>query len=484
MRVRFAPSPTGYLHIGGLRTALYNWLLARKSGGVFILRIEDTDRSRFVGDAEQDIVDSLQWAGLDVDEGPQTGSYRQSERTDLYDAALTRLLDAGRAYVAFDTPAEIEEMRVRLATDANPNPRYDWSTRSHMKNSLTLSANEVAARISGGEPYVIRLRVEPGSDVVFTDLVRGEVSFRTDEVDDQILRKSDGLPTYHLANVVDDHDMQISHVVRGEEWLSSTPKHVLLYDAFGWDVPHMAHLPLILSPTGGKLSKRNAERQGIPVFVKEYRAAGYEPEALLNYLALLGWHPPGEQEIFSLQGLTDAFSLDRVGQSGVQFDKDKLAWFNGQHLRGMTPEAIAGGQMEALRAAYGDVSQDRAVEAATLMHERMAFASDLVAFDYLFRAPETWDEAAVKKRWKDDSPGLVTAYREALAALPDWTAESLESCLRSTAEQHGAGAGRLIHPVRLAVSGVSHGPGLFDLLVYLGRDATCERLQTAVRALA
>ncbi len=484
MRVRFAPSPTGYLHIGGLRTALYNWLLARSSGGVFILRIEDTDRSRFVADAEQDIMDSLQWAGLDIDESPEKGSYRQSERTDVYNAALGRLLADGRAYVAFDTPEEIEDMRSRLATDTNPNPRYDWTTRSSMKNSLSLSPDEVAVRQKRGDPYVVRLRVDPGSVVRFTDVVRGEVSFRTDDVDDQILRKSDGLPTYHLANVVDDHDMQISHVIRGEEWLSSTPKHVLLYEAFGWDVPQMAHLPLILSPTGGKLSKRNADKEGIPVFVRDYMAAGYEPEALLNYLALLGWHPGGEQEVFSLRGLVDAFSLDRVGQSGVQFDKDKLAWFNGQHLRRSAPSDIARGQMNALCAAYGDVDEERAVEAASLMHERMAFASDLVGFEYLFQAPTGWDEAAVKKRWKDDSPALVLAYRDALLELDDWTAPSLEACLRKVAEEHKAGAGRLIHPVRLAVSGVSYGPGLFDLLIFLGRDAVCSRLERAVKALA
>lgn len=484
MRVRFAPSPTGYLHIGGLRTALYNWLLARKSGGTFILRIEDTDQSRFVADAEQDIMDSLQWAGLNVDESPQTGSFRQSERTDLYNAALERLMADGKVYVAFDTPEEIEDMRSRMATEANPNPRYDWTTRSNMKNSISLSAGDVAARQERGDPYVVRLRVEPGSEVRFMDEVRGEVSFRTDDVDDQILRKSDGLPTYHLANVVDDHDMQISHVIRGEEWLSSTPKHVLLYEAFGWEVPQMAHLPLILSPTGGKLSKRNADRQGIPVFVRDYREAGYEPEALLNYLALLGWHSSGDEEVFSLSELAKAFSLERVGQSGVQFDKDRLDWFNGQHLRLRAPGDIARGQMGALRRAYGDVDENKAVEAAALMHERMAFASDLAGFEYLFRAPTSYDEKAVKKRWKEDAPALVGAYRDALLALSEWSAESLEMQLRKVAEQHEVGAGRLIHPVRLAVSGVSHGPGLFDLLVYLGRDAVCERLEQAVKALA
>ena len=345
MRVRFAPSPTGYLHIGGLRTALYNWLLARRHGGTFVLRIEDTDRTRFVEGAEDDILSSLKWAGLDIDEGPEEGGafgpYRQSDRSERYAEIAQELMRRGQAYIAFDDAEAIEAMRERHRADDNPNPRYDHTTRMGMNNSLTRPEDEVKERVEAGEPHVIRLLVQPGLSVTFRDAIRGEVTFKSDEVDDQVLVKSDGLPTYHLANIVDDHDMQITHVIRGEEWLPSTPKHVLLYQALGWDVPMMAHLPLILSPTGGKLSKRNAEKQGIPVSVAQYRDTGYEPEALFNFLALLGWNPGTEQELFSLEELTASFALDRVGQSGVQFDMQKLQWFNEQWIRSMPDAALA-----------------------------------------------------------------------------------------------------------------------------------------------
>ncbi len=304
MRVRFAPSPTGFLHVGGLRTALYNYLLARQKGGAFVLRIEDTDRTRFVEGAEQDILDMLAWAGLSFDGGPGKegpfGPYRQSERSARYKEVASALVDAGKAYIAFDDDEAIEAMRERHRTADNPSPRYDLATRMEMANGLTLSAEDVEQRMARGEPYVIRLKVDPGSTVSFTDAVRGEVSFESGTIDDQVLIKSDGLPTYHLANIVDDHDMRITHVIRGEEWLPSTPKHVLLYEALGWEVPSMAHLPLIMSPTGGKLSKRNAEKQGIPVSVSSYVEAGYEPQALINFLALLGWNPGDEREVFSM----------------------------------------------------------------------------------------------------------------------------------------------------------------------------------------
>ncbi|MCH7639346.1 MAG: glutamate--tRNA ligase, partial [Bacteroidetes bacterium] len=313
MRVRFAPSPTGLLHIGGLRTALYNFLLARKHGGTFILRIEDTDRSRYVAEAEQDIIDSLRWAGMDFDEGPGKGGphapYYQSERSDLYKTAAGKLLADGHAYIAFDTPEDIEAMRERLKTKENPTPKYDLTTRGSMTNSLTLSEEEVKQRMDAGEPHVVRLLVPEGETVRFHDLVRGDVEFDTTQVDDQILVKSDGMPTYHLANVVDDNAMEITHVIRGEEWLSSVPKHILLYQYLGWEPPQMAHLPLIMSPTGGKLSKRSADRLGIPVSVKQYREAGYEPEALVNFLAFLGWNPGTEQEVFSMDELIEAYAV-------------------------------------------------------------------------------------------------------------------------------------------------------------------------------
>ncbi len=487
VRVRFAPSPTGLLHIGGLRTALYNYLLARQTGGTFVLRIEDTDQARFVAEAEQDILDSLAWAGLAVDEGAQTGGphmpYHQSERTQLYADAARQLVEDGRAYYAFDTPDEIEAMRQRLRSDANPTPAYDASTRGEMTNGLTLGADEVQRRVEAGEPHVVRLKVEPGRPLSFTDRVRGEVSFRTDDVDDQVLVKSDGLPTYHLANVVDDHAMQISHVVRGEEWLPSTPKHLLLYEALGWEPPQFAHLPLLLSPTGGKLSKRNAEKNGIPVSVRQYREAGYEPEALVGYLALLGWNPGDDRELFTLSELVDAFSLDRVHKAGAKFDLDKLAWLNGQVLRDLPTEEIARRARPAVEARVGEVPDERLAEAAALLRERLAFAHDLADAAYLFEDPESYDPAGLKKRWKDDSPRLVARYADRLEADGTFTEESTEAAMRQLAEDEDVGFGRIVHPVRLATTGTTVGAGMFETLVAIGREATIRRLRQAAERL-
>lgn len=488
VRVRFAPSPTGYLHIGGLRTALYNYLLARQTGGAFILRIEDTDRTRFVDDAEDDIQTALKWAGLDIDEGPtgggDCGPYRQSERSSLYARHARDLIDSGAAYYAFDTPEELDAMRERLKSPENPSPRYDCFTRGDMRNSLTLPAGEVEELLAAGTPHVVRLLVEPGKTVSFVDAVRDEVSFASEVVDDQILVKSDGMPTYHLANVVDDHYMGITHVIRGEEWLSSTPKHILLYDALGWTAPTMAHLPLILSPTGGKLSKRAAERQGIPVLVKQYQDAGYEPEALVNYLALLGWNPGDDREVFDLEGLVEAFSLERVGSAGVQFDLEKLAWFNGQHLRRLPVSNLADRTVTALSAAGVAADPDYVGKMVELMRERVAFASELATgTSYFFADPDAYDETGVKKRWKDDSAGLVVAYAEALESGIDETPEAFEQALRQLTEAREVGAGRLIHPARLAVSGVTIGPGLFEMMALLGRETCARRLRRAAEVL-
>ncbi len=487
VRVRFAPSPTGLLHIGGLRTALYNYLLARQTGGTFVLRVEDTDQARFVPEAEQDILDSLAWAGLSVDEGPQAGGphapYHQSERTQLYADAARRLIEEGRAYVAFDTPDEIEAMRQRLRTDATPTPTYDASTRSEMTNALTLDADEVQRRIDAGEPHVVRLKVEPGRTVTFTDRVRGEVSFETDGVDDQVLIKSDGLPTYHLANVVDDHAMQITDVIRGEEWLPSTPKHLLLYEALGWEPPQFAHLPLLLSPTGGKLSKRNAEKQGIPVSVRQYREAGYEPEALVGYLALLGWSPGDDRERFSLDELVEAFSLDRVHKSGAKFDLEKLDWLNGQVLRDLPTEEIVRRARPAVEARVGDVADKRLAEGVDLLRERLAFAHDLADATYLFEDPEAYDEGGLKKRWKDDSARLVSLYADRLEADDAFTEASTEAAMRGLAEDEEVGFGRIIHPVRLAATGTPAGAGMFETLVAIGREATIRRLRRAAAVL-
>jgi glutamyl-tRNA synthetase len=488
VRVRFAPSPTGYLHIGGLRTALYNYLLARKEGGTFILRIEDTDRSRFVADAEGDLVSSLRWAGLDFDEGPEVGGaagpYRQSERTESYQRYAAQLIESGHAYYAFDTPEEIQSMRERLKTSDNPSPRYDSSTRGSMRNSLSLTGLEVSALLAQETPFVIRLLVEPGRMVAFEDMVRGHVEFASDVVDDQVLVKSDGLPTYHLANVVDDHHMGITHVIRGEEWLSSTPKHVLLYEALGWEAPTTAHLPLILSPTGGKLSKRAADRQGIPVLVRDYREAGYEAQALVNYLALLGWNPGDEREVFSLDQLVEAFSLGRVGSAGVQFDMEKLAWFNGQHLRKESVESLTAYAAKEIRGAGREVSTEYVEGVVRLMQDRVAFRREFVtATGYFFDAPLSYDPAAVKKRWKGDSSELVLAYADAVQGLDPGSPGQFEQALRDLAEEGGIGAGRIIHPVRLAVSGVSFGPGLFDLLALLGPGACAVRMRSCAARL-
>ena len=488
VRVRFAPSPTGLLHIGGLRTALTNYLLAQKTGGTFVLRIEDTDRSRFVPEAEQDILDGLAWAGLTVDEGPTQGGahgpYRQSERSARYRAAVDELVAAGHAYVAFDTADEIAALRERRQAGGHDALGYGSATRGEMTNALTLDAEETQRRIDAGDDYVVRLKVEPGRTVAFEDAVRGRVAFETDTIDDQVLLKSDGLPTYHLANVVDDHAMEITDVIRGEEWLPSTPKHVLLYEALGHAPPRFAHLPLIMSPTGGKLSKRSAERLGIPVNVRQYREAGYEPEAVVNFLALLGWNPGTDQERFTLDELAEAFSVDRIGTSGAQFSLDKLTWFNGQVLRDLDAEEIAERARPAVEARHGRQPEGRIEAAAELLRERIDRASDLADADYLFGDVESYDETGLKKRWKDDSAALVAAYADRLEGEEAFTVESTEAAMRQLAEDEGAGFGRVIHPVRLATTGVTSGAGMFETLVAIGRETVIERLRRAARELA
>lgn len=487
VRVRFAPSPTGLLHIGGLRTALYNYLVARKQSGAFLLRIEDTDRERYVPEAEPDILESLQWAGLTYDEGPQVGGdkgpYYQSQRKALYEQYAQHLLDAGHAYYAFDTPEDLDAMREQVQSEGGTF-RYGTTTRDRMTNALTLSAEEVQRRLDAGEEHVVRLMVPAGETVHFEDQIRGAVSFETAEVDDQVLIKSDGMPTYHLANVVDDHMMGITQVIRGEEWLPSTPKHILLYRFFGWTPPQMAHLPLILSPTGGKLSKRNADKMGIPVSVRQYREEGYEPEALVNFLAFLGWNPGTEQELFSLDKLVDAFSIDRVGSAGVQFNLDKLRWYNEQHLRMLSVEAL----LERARPFFlehGYEAEDHYLrQVIELMQERVTFASELASTTgYFFEDPTTYDEQGVKKRWKEDSATLLAAYADRLEKAETFDEATVEALLRELAEEHEAGAGRIIHPTRLAVSGVSFGPSLFHMMAVLGREACVRRIRRAVDVL-
>lgn len=481
VRVRFAPSPTGSLHIGGLRTALYNYLIARNTGGAFLLRIEDTDRDRFVEGAEQDIQDSLRWAGMDWDEGPDVGGpfapYRQSERTDRYRDVVRQLLDQGDAYYAFDTKEELDAARAA----AGDTFAYDAATRGKMRNSLALCAADFQRLVDIGAPYVVRFKVPDSDDAVaFTDLVRGDVAIPLDRVDDAVLLKSDGFPTYHLANVVDDHDMQITHVIRGEEWLPSTPKHALLYRALGWDAPQFAHLSLILSPTGGKLSKRSADKLGIPVNVAQYRDAGYDPRAVVNFLALLGWNPGDDRERFTLGELVDAFSLDRLGDAPVTFSLDKLAWFNGLYLRDTPAADLAEMALPAVQAKHPEVMLDALVPVAELMRERIALAKDLAEFDYFFADPQAYDEAGVAKRWKpEQSAALVRAYADAVASADAFDAETLEALLRQTTDAAGAKAADLIHPVRLATTGTTAGASLFHTLEVLGKETTLRRLRTA-----
>ncbi len=485
VRVRFAPSPTGLLHVGGLRTALYNYLFARKHEGDFVLRIEDTDRTRYVDEAEENIRHALDWTGLRYDEGPDRGGqyepYRQSERTSLYHEYAEKLIEAGRAYYAFDTEEELEVLREGAQGADGHSAAYDVSTRREMQNSLTMSDDEVQRRLEDGEDYVVRLKVPRHETIQFDDVIRGTVSFDASEVDDQVLLKSDGMPTYHLANIVDDHLMEISHVIRGDEWLSSTPKHVLMYEALGWEPPTFAHLPLILSPEGGKLSKRDANELGIPVYVSDYEEEGYEPEALLNFLALLGWSPGTEQELFSLEEMVDAFSLDRVGASGVQFDLDKLRWVNEHYVRELSVDELAERVRPYLEEEGYEVEEERLKTICSLVQERVQVVPEVVTENrYFFEDPEEYEEEGVEKRWTDNSADLLEAYADRLEDLEGFGVEAIESELRDLADEEDVGAGRVIHPTRLAVSGRSYGPGLFGMMAAIGKEACIRRMHTAV----
>lgn len=490
VRVRFAPSPTGFLHIGGLRTALYNYLFTRRNNGTFILRIEDTDQSRFVEEAEQDIISSLEWCGMQIDEGPESGEdygpYRQSERKDLYHKYAEKLIENGHAYYAFDTPEELNQMRERLQKSGNPSPKYDAITRQSMKNSLTLSRDDVEKKLGNGDDYVIRLKVPRRETIRFEDLIRGHVSFETKGLDDQVLLKSDGMPTYHLANVVDDHEMKITHVIRGEEWLSSTPKHILLYNAFGWDAPQMAHLPLIMSPSGGKLSKRKAEEEGIPVNTKEYIKQNYEPEALVNFLAYLGWSPGDDSEIHSLEELCELFSLDRVSKGGAVFNHKKLLWYNEHYLREKSDEeiaatvrSIASGQNITLP------DDDYLTQAVSLLKERVSKVDEILTMgDFFFKTPDSYDEKALKK-WKADSAALVKEYRESIQTLDEdnFEAGSLKSNLEEVINKNDVGFGKLMMPLRIAVTGQGFGPDLFASMELLGKETVISRIDTALETL-
>lgn len=503
IRVRFAPSPTGALHIGGVRTALYNYLYARKNKGTFILRIEDTDQSRFVPGAEDYIRESLAWLGITPDEGVveggEYGPYRQSERKDIYMKYARQLLDEGNAYYAFDTPEELDAMRERLKAAKVANPVYDSITRMSMKNSLTLSEDEVKQKISAGEPYVIRLKVPRKEEVRLNDLVRGWVLVNSANIDDKILVKSDGMPTYHLANVVDDHLMKISHVIRGEEWLPSAPLHVLLYRFLGWEdsMPRFAHLPLLLKPDGnGKLSKRDADKKGYPVFPLDwtepdsgefsmgFREAGYLPDALVNFLALLGWNPGTEQELFSMGELIESFSLERINKAGAKFDIEKAKWFNQQYIKAKTDAELAGYLLTALKDTTHTCSQEKAEEICRLMKERVTFPAELyTTARYFFEDPVEYDEKIVSKRWNDDTITFINAFREKLQQEDNIDEESLHKLLNEVAAETGIGLGKVMQAMRLVITGVGGGPDLTGVMKIIEKDAVIRRIDNAMNAL-
>ena len=504
VRVRFAPSPTGALHIGGVRTALFNYLFARQHGGDMLLRIEDTDSTRFVPRAEEYITEALAWLGIEIDEGicqdapngkGDHGPYRQSERREIYHKYVDELLASGNAYIAFDTPEQLEAKRAEIA-----NFQYDARTREQMVNSLTLSIEEVDARIANGEKYVIRFKVEPNIDVHVHDLIRGEVVINSNILDDKVLYKSaDDLPTYHLANIVDDHLMEISHVIRGEEWLPSAPLHVLLYKAFGWEdsMPKFAHLPLLLKPDGnGKLSKRDGDRLGFPVFPLEfhnqkdgsvssgYREEGYYPEAVINFLALLGWHATGDQEMYTMQELIEQFSLERVSKSGAKFDYEKGKWFNHQYLQLRSNEELAEQFMPYLE--EKGVSGDKATVAKVigLTKDRVNFISELWdQVNFFFVAPTEYDEKSLKKRWKEDSPKHMTEMLTLLEAHEDWSAEGLDNLVMPWIAEKEYGVGIVMNAFRICLVGAARGPHIWNITDVLGKEETLARVRTALKKL-
>ncbi len=493
VRVRFAPSPTGFVHVGGLRTALYNYLFARRHGGTFILRIEDTDRNRYVEGAVENLTAVLDWAGLTPDEGPVQGGdygpYMQSERLAIYADYARQLVDKGHAYYAFDTVEEIEEARRR---SGDKSFKYDAASRMHLRNSLTLPAEEVERLLQEGAPYVIRLKIPAERTFVFEDVVRGRVSFHSSQVDDQVLLKSDGYPTYHLANVVDDHLMAVTHVIRGEEWLSSVPKHLFLYECFDWQPPVMAHLPLIFNPDGSKMSKRDIQTVGgkpsgkVDPDVQSYINAGYEKEAILNYIALLGWNPGDDREIFTLNELEQVFSLERVSKSPAVFDLAKLKHLNQQHINRKAPEELARELRPMIVAAGLDAGSDSYfLSVVRLFQPRLHIRTDFIALSrYFFEEPQSYDPEVVAKRWKEDSSKLVLEFIDEISKLEVFDAASLEAALHRVVEREQVGAGRLIHPVRLAVTGMGIGPGLFETLELLGKERVTARLKRAVKALS
>lgn len=497
VRVRFAPSPTGPLHIGGVRTALYNYIFARRHGGDMILRIEDTDSTRFVEGAEEYINESLRWLGIGIDEGVKEGGkygpYKQSERRDIYREHVKQLLDNGKAYIAFDTPEQLEEARAK-----HPNFQYDASTRGEMCNSLTLPAEEVERRVAAGDRYVVRFLIEPGREVKVNDLIRGEVVINSSILDDKVLYKSaDDLPTYHLANIVDDHLMEVSHVIRGEEWLPSAPLHVLLYEAFGWSdsMPQFVHLPLLLKPVGnGKLSKRDGDKLGFPVFPLEwhdpksgevssgYREKGYLPEAVVNFLALLGWNPGDDSELMSMQELIDKFSFEHCSKAGAKFDYKKGLWFNHEYIIN-TPDSRLTELFKPVLREHGieGYSDEYIARAIGMVKGRVNLIGELWdQADFFFRAPEEYAEKDVRKRWQEDTPRIMGEMIGWLEEIDDMTSANAEKIILGKIEERGYHLGNVMNAFRLAVVGACRGPHMFDITELMPKEEVICRINRAI----
>ncbi|MDC6362110.1 MULTISPECIES: glutamate--tRNA ligase [Flavobacteriaceae] len=497
VRVRFAPSPTGPLHIGGLRTALFNYLFAKKHGGDFLLRIEDTDQNRYVDGAEAYIVEALNWSGIPFDEGPDKegacGPYRQSERKDIYKSYALQLIESGNAYYAFDTQENLDFHRKDHEAKGKTFI-YNWHNRTKLSNSLSLSQEEVKAKLNSGEDYVIRFKSPQDKELILKDIIRGEIRIDTNVLDDKILFKSDGMPTYHLANIVDDNLMKISHVIRGEEWLPSLALHTLLYDAFDWKAPQFAHLPLIMKPVGkGKLSKRDGEKGGFPVFPltwnesEGYREAGFFPEAVVNFLALLGWNPGTEQEIFTLQELIKTFSLERVNKSGARFDPEKNSWYNQQWLQRKSDEELADLFLRELskRPETLEMSKSYVQKVVGLIKERASFVSEFWDLgSYFFEAPSEYNEKATKKQWKEDTPQIMGNVVSVLETINDFSSATIEETVKAWITDQELSFGKVMPPLRLVIVGDMKGPHLFDIMELIGKEDSIERIKKAFSVLS
>jgi len=497
VRVRFAPSPTGPLHIGGVRTALFNYLFAKKHGGTFVLRIEDTDQTRYVANAEQYIIDSLEWCNIPFDEGPgkneKFGPYRQSERKELYKQYAAQLIESGWAYYAFDTSEELDTQR-KNHEENGKTFIYNWHNRLQLNNSLALAKENVAEKLAAGTKYVIRFKTPQDESLLMNDEIRGTIKIDTNTLDDKVLFKSDGMPTYHLANIVDDHLMEISHVIRGEEWLPSMPLHVLLYKAFGWESPKFAHLPLILKPVGkGKLSKRDGDKLGFPVFPLEYtneqsgdvsrgyKEDGYFADAFINMLTFLGWNPGTEQEIFSLEELTQVFDLGRVSKSGAKFSPDKTNWFNQQYMQTKTNSELTGLFLPILSEKGISKDVDYVEKVVSLIKERAVFVTDFWNLsDFFFQAPSEYDAKASKKNWKEGTPVLMNELIDVISTIEDFSSTTTETVIKAWITANEIGFGKVMQPLRLSLVGALKGPHLFDIIEMIGKEETINRLKNAI----